>query len=107
MARLNLSYAAAARAPARRTSGPADYAALGLELEPRSPAEVEAWERAARAMHVPYDDGAGHHTRRTTRSSSREVWDLDAHAAGAASRCCCTTTRSSSTATRCSSRPTW
>jgi alpha,alpha-trehalose phosphorylase len=74
MARLNLNYAASAvrRLEAER---PADYRALvqdvGLE-----PGEVESWERAAAAMHVPYDEERGVHPQ-DDGFLDREPWDLE------------------------------
>ena len=79
MARLNLSFAAAA---VRRLGeeNPADYAALvhqtGLQQ-----GEAESWERAAAAMYVPFNDGRGIHPQDDT-FLSREEWDLDATPAG-------------------------
>ncbi len=80
------------------TERPAAYAALVAELSLR-PGELEAWERAAAAMYVPYDERRGMHPQ-DANFLEREVWDLEAHAGRITSRCCCTTTRSSSTATR-------
>jgi alpha,alpha-trehalose phosphorylase len=74
MARLNLSYAAEAvrRLEAER---PADYAVLAGEVGLR-PDEPEAWERAASAMHVPYDPERGIHPQ-DAAFLDREVWDLE------------------------------
>ena len=74
MARMNLAYAAPA---VRRLQDerPADHAALVSELELR-PEEVEAWERAAAAMHVPYDAARGIHPQ-DADFLDREVWDLE------------------------------
>ena len=75
MARMNLRYAAAA---VRRlqASQPAAFAALGLDLH-LEPGEVEAWERAAELMHVPYDAALGM-TPQDDTFLEREVWDLEA-----------------------------
>jgi alpha,alpha-trehalose phosphorylase len=40
------------------------------------PGEVESWERAAAAMHVPFDEDRGIHPQDDT-FLDREVWDLD------------------------------
>jgi alpha,alpha-trehalose phosphorylase len=73
MARLNLSYAAAAlrRLEAER---PAAHRALAEELG-LDTAEVAEWERAATAMHVPYDERRGIHPQ-DTNFLEREVWDF-------------------------------
>ncbi|HEX8804128.1 MAG TPA: glycosyl hydrolase family 65 protein [Acidimicrobiales bacterium] len=75
MARHNLAYAAAAvrRLAAER---PDDHRALAFELR-LDPAEVDAWERAAAAMHVPHDDERGI-TPQDDSFLQREVWDLEA-----------------------------
>ena len=70
------------------------------------PSELDAWDRAADAMYVPHDPARGHHPPGRHVPQPRALGPR-AHAAGRSSRCCCTTTRSRSTATRCSSRPTW
>jgi alpha,alpha-trehalose phosphorylase len=70
MARLNLGDAASAGPPA-----PGDHAALASEVDLR-PEEVEAWERAAAAVHVPYDDARGIHPQ-DAAFLEREVWDLE------------------------------
>jgi alpha,alpha-trehalose phosphorylase len=74
MARLNLGYAAAAvrRLEAER---PADYAVLAEEVGLAAD-EPEAWERAAAAMHVPYDPERGIHPQ-DAAFLDREVWDLE------------------------------
>lgn len=75
MARLNLNYAASAvrRLEAER---PDDYRALvhAVDLED---GEVEAWERAAAAMHVPYDQERGVNPQ-DSGFLEREPWDLKA-----------------------------
>ena len=74
MARLNLNSAAAA-VRRLREERPRDYTALvhAVRLQPR---EVESWERAAAAMHVPFDDEHRIHPQDET-FLDREVWDLD------------------------------
>ena len=74
MARLNLNFAAAT-VRRLREERPGDYTALvhAVRLQPR---EVESWERAAAAMHVPFDDELGIHPQDET-FLHREVWDLD------------------------------
>ncbi len=74
MARLNLNYAVSA---VRRLEEerPEEYHALvhSVGLEPE---EVEAWERAAKAMHIPYDEERGMNPQ--DRSFlQRERWDLE------------------------------
>ena len=89
MARLNLSYAAAAAAGSR-PSGPRRYAALcaraGLD-----PSEIDAWERAAAACTSrttpPRDHPAGRHLPRARAVGPRRARRRTS------SRCCCTTTR--------------
>jgi len=73
MARLNLSFAADT---VRRLRGerPADYTALAHEVGLRA-GEVESWERAAAAMHVPFDSERGIHPQDDT-FLDREIWDL-------------------------------
>jgi alpha,alpha-trehalose phosphorylase len=75
MARLNLRYAAES---VRRLEAehPEAYVALVDEVE-LEPEELERWERAAEAMHVPFDAERGIHPQ-DTRFLEREVWDLDA-----------------------------
>ncbi|HEU4540387.1 MAG TPA: glycosyl hydrolase family 65 protein [Jiangellaceae bacterium] len=74
MARLNLSYAASA---VRRLHDerPDDYTALVHETSLRD-GEVDSWERAAEAMHVPFDEMRGIHPQDST-FLEREVWDLE------------------------------
>jgi len=74
MARLNLNFAAAT-VRTMREERPEDYTALVHEVG-LAPGEVESWERAAAAMHVPYDSGRGIHPQDDT-FLSREEWDLD------------------------------
>jgi alpha,alpha-trehalose phosphorylase len=75
MARLNLSFAAEA---VRRvaTELPDAHAALVADLDLR-PDELAEWERAAAAMHVPFDAARGIHPQ-DARFLEREVWDLAA-----------------------------
>ncbi len=74
MARLNLNSAVAA-VRRLREERPRDYTALvhAVRLQPR---EIESWERAAAAMHIPFDDEHGIHPQDET-FLDREVWDLD------------------------------
>ena len=74
MARLNLNSAAAA-VRRLREERPQDYTALvhAVRLQPR---EIESWERAAAAMHIPFDDERRIHPQDET-FLHREVWDLD------------------------------
>jgi alpha,alpha-trehalose phosphorylase len=74
MARLNLNYAAASLR-GMRVDRPAAHAALVAELRLR-PEEPDAWERAAAAMYVPYDERRGMHPQ-DANFLEREVWDLD------------------------------
>ncbi len=74
MARLNLNYAAASLRD-MQADRPAAHAALVAELRLR-PEEPEAWERAAAAMYVPYDERRGMHPQ-DANFLEREVWDLD------------------------------
>ncbi|HUY51152.1 MAG TPA: glycosyl hydrolase family 65 protein [Streptosporangiaceae bacterium] len=73
MARLNLNFAAAT---VRRLceERPADHTALVHEVR-LQPGEVESWDRAAAAMHVPFDAELGIHPQDDT-FLEREVWDL-------------------------------
>ncbi|HET6774779.1 MAG TPA: glycosyl hydrolase family 65 protein [Acidimicrobiales bacterium] len=74
MARFNLRYAAEVVRwlQAERSE---TYGALAFELD-LDPAEVDAWERAAAAMHVPHDDERGI-TPQDASFLDREVWDLE------------------------------
>jgi alpha,alpha-trehalose phosphorylase len=74
MARLDLSYAAAAlrRLEAER---PEAHRALVEELA-LDAAEVAGWERAAAAMYVPYDERRGIHPQ-DAGFLDREVWDFE------------------------------
>jgi alpha,alpha-trehalose phosphorylase len=74
MARQNLNFAAAT---VRRLHDerPDDYAAL-IHKVGLQPGEIESWERAAAAMHVPFDHERGIHPQ-DDAFLSREMWDLD------------------------------
>ena len=74
MARLNLNSAAAAVRRIREER-PKDYTALvhAVRLQPR---ELESWERAAAAMHIPFDADRRIHPQDET-FLDREAWDLD------------------------------
>jgi alpha,alpha-trehalose phosphorylase len=75
MARLNLTFAAET---VRRLAEerPQDHVHLVHQVGLR-PGEVESWERAAGAMHVPFDDKRGIHPQDDT-FLEREIWDLAA-----------------------------
>ncbi len=75
MARQNLTFAAAT-VRRLRDERPADYAALAHQVR-LEPGETESWERAAAAMHVPFDEARGIHSQDDT-FLNREVWDLGA-----------------------------
>jgi alpha,alpha-trehalose phosphorylase len=75
MARLNLNFAASS-IRLLAAERPEAHAALIAELD-LHPEEVESWERAAAAMHVPYDEAEGIHPQ-DAHFLEREVWDLDA-----------------------------
>ncbi len=75
MARLNLNYAGSSMR-ALEAREPVAYAALVAELG-LDPAEREAWERAAAAMYVPFDERRGMHPQ-DANFLEREVWDLEA-----------------------------
>jgi alpha,alpha-trehalose phosphorylase len=75
MARMNLVYAAEALRRLARER-PDAHAALAADLE-LSEQEPREWERAAAAMHVPYDAARGIHPQ-DTGFLDREVWDLQA-----------------------------
>jgi alpha,alpha-trehalose phosphorylase len=74
LARLNLAYAAEV---VRRLENDAPEAHARLVADTRlEPGEVAAWERAAAAMHVPYDERRGIHPQ-DAQFLDREMWDLD------------------------------
>jgi alpha,alpha-trehalose phosphorylase len=75
MARLNLNFAAAT-VRRLREERPEDYTALVHKVRLK-PGEVESWERAAAAMHVPFDEQRRIHPQDDT-FLNREAWDLDA-----------------------------
>lgn len=74
MARLNLNHAAEI-VRTLETERPRDYAVLVSNTGLR-PAEVDAWEKAARSMFVPFDEQRGIHPQDDT-FLEREVWDID------------------------------
>jgi alpha,alpha-trehalose phosphorylase len=74
MARLNLTMAAGA-VRCLRAERPVAHAALAAELQ-LADAELVEWERAAAAMHIPYDERRGIHPQDDS-FLDREVWDLD------------------------------
>jgi alpha,alpha-trehalose phosphorylase len=74
MARLNLNFAAATVRRLRQER-PGDYTAL-VHAARLQPSEVESWERAAAAMHIPFDDERRIHPQDET-FLDREPWDLD------------------------------
>jgi alpha,alpha-trehalose phosphorylase len=73
MARLNLEYAAAALRRLAKERAEA-YQALTEDLE-LEPDEIAEWERAAAAMHVPYDERRGIHPQDSS-FLEREAWDF-------------------------------
>jgi alpha,alpha-trehalose phosphorylase len=75
MARRNLRNAATVVRRMRRQR-PRDYDALVADLDLREE-ELTAWERAAAAMYVPYDDARGIHPQDDT-FLDREIWDFAA-----------------------------
>ncbi len=74
MARLNLNFAAAT-VRRLREERPQDYTALVHETG-LQPGEAASWERAAAAMHVPFDDQRRIHPQDDT-FLDREIWDID------------------------------
>jgi alpha,alpha-trehalose phosphorylase len=74
VARLNLNYAAAS-VRAMQADQPAAHQALLAELQLRDE-ELEAWERAAAAMYVPYDERRGIHPQ-DANFLELERWDLE------------------------------
>lgn len=75
MARLNLRFAADT-VRWLQAERPVDHAALAADLG-LDPQEVDRWERAAAAMHVPYDRDRGIHPQ-DAHFLELEAWDLDA-----------------------------
>ena len=73
MARLNLRYAAEV-VRSLEARDPGAFAALGEEVG-LDPSEVDAWQRAADRMYVPYDEVRGV-TPQDDTFLEREVWDL-------------------------------
>ncbi|HEX6326156.1 MAG TPA: glycosyl hydrolase family 65 protein [Jiangellaceae bacterium] len=74
MARMNLNFAASS-VRRLRNERPDDYTALVHEVALRE-GEIEAWEHAANAMHIPFDERRGIHPQDST-FLEREVWDLE------------------------------
>jgi alpha,alpha-trehalose phosphorylase len=74
MARVNLNYAASAIRDLQ-ADRPEDYEVLVEEVG-LGGEEVEAWERAAAAMHIPYDAARGIHMQ-DAAFLDLEVWDLE------------------------------
>ncbi len=75
MARFNLRFAVEI---VRRLADEAPHAyAEMLERLGLDPSEVDAWQRAAEGMHVPYSDAMGIHPQ-DSHFLDREVWDLAA-----------------------------
>jgi alpha,alpha-trehalose phosphorylase len=75
MARMNLSFAAW-YVRELKDERPADYRALAAEMDLQE-SEVDAWVRAAEAMHVPFDRRRGINPQ-DANFLEREVWDLEA-----------------------------
>ncbi|GAB2551276.1 glycosyl hydrolase family 65 protein [Leucobacter ruminantium] len=75
MARFNLRFAVEV-ARRLRAEAPEHYAELAERLR-LDPSEVDAWERAAEGMSVPYSDEMGIHPQ-DAHFLEREVWDLAA-----------------------------
>jgi alpha,alpha-trehalose phosphorylase len=74
MARLNLNFAATT-VRELRDQRPDDYAAL-VHAVKLQPGEIESWECAAAAMHVPFDQERSIHPQ-DDAFLSRELWDLN------------------------------
>ena len=74
MAQMNLSFAAW-YVRELQDERPADYRALAAETG-LDASEVQAWERAAQAMHVPFDRRRGINPQ-DANFLEREVWDLE------------------------------
>ncbi|RLK47486.1 glycoside hydrolase family 65 protein [Microbacterium telephonicum] len=74
MARFNLRFAARVVREMAQQDGP-DYAQMVDRLS-LDPAEADAWEAAAEAMHIPFSAGLGIHPQDAV-FLEREVWDLD------------------------------
>lgn len=75
MARLNMNTAVTALRRLEKER-PDDYEALVHDTGLR-PEEMEAWEKAARQVHVPFDERRGIHPQDST-FLERERWDLEA-----------------------------
>lgn len=74
MARFNLRFAARVVREMADTA-PEAYALMAERLD-LDPAEPDAWEAAAEAMHIPYSEGLGIHPQDEV-FLEREVWDLE------------------------------
>ncbi|WP_394289113.1 glycoside hydrolase family 65 protein [Microbacterium sp.] len=74
MARYNLRYAARVLRE-METDDPEAYQQL-VERIDLDPAELDAWQAAAEAMHIPYSDALGIHPQDAV-FLEREVWDLE------------------------------
>ncbi|MEX0658194.1 MAG: glycosyl hydrolase family 65 protein [Egibacteraceae bacterium] len=75
IARLNLHYAATVIGT-MRVEDPGRYGVLSNDLDLRDE-EVEEWEQAADAMHIPYDEKRGINPQ-DAQFLERERWDFDA-----------------------------
>ncbi|WP_437440849.1 glycoside hydrolase family 65 protein [Serinicoccus kebangsaanensis] len=75
MAQINLR-AAVEAVRALQGSDPAQFARAVARLH-LADHEVQAWEKAADGMHIPYDEVVGVHPQ-DSQFLEREVWDLDA-----------------------------
>src|SRR5690606_6976999 len=74
MARFNLRYAARV-VREMAVDAPVQYREMVERLE-FDPAEADAWEHAAEAMHIPYSEALGIHPQDNV-FLEREVWDLE------------------------------
>ncbi|MCT9820979.1 glycoside hydrolase family 65 protein [Microbacterium sp. W1N] len=74
MARFNLRFAARV-VRQMADENPAEYTLMADRLR-LDPAEPEAWEAAAEAMHIPFSEALGIHPQDAV-FLEREVWDLD------------------------------
>ncbi|KXC05694.1 glycoside hydrolase family 65 protein [Microbacterium hominis] len=74
MARFNLRFAA--RAVREMAEDAPEHYAQMVERLSFDPAEADAWDAAAEAMHIPYSEGLGIHPQDEV-FLEREVWDLE------------------------------
>lgn len=74
MARFNLRFAA--RVVREMAEDAPEYYAQMVERLSFDPAEGDAWDAAAEAMHIPYSEGLGIHPQDEV-FLEREVWDLE------------------------------